>query len=110
MADFKIFDESKHKKYTGVSNNIIKNNFLLLDKLNKPIIVRTPIISGINDNLDEVLNIKNFIKSLKNVVTYELLPYHPLGISKQIALGKNPQYFEAPTKQLMEELERYAKL
>lgn len=110
MADFKIFDDVKHKKYTGVSNNIIKKNFLLLDELNKPFIVRTPIIPEINDSSDEILNIKNFIKPLKNLTAYELLPYHPLGVSKQIALGETPKQFEIPTKQLMEELIIYAKL
>lgn len=110
MADFKIFDEFKHKKYTGVSNSVIKNNFMLLDKLGKPFVVRTPIVSGINDTFEEIINIKEFIKSLKNVVTFELLPYHPLGIPKQLALGLKPHYFETPAKELMEELKRYAKL
>lgn len=110
MVDFKIFDDVKHKKYTGVSNDIIKNHFLLLDTLNKPFIVRTPIIPGINDSSDEILKIKSFIKTLKNLITYELLPYHPLGVSKQIALGIKTQSFEVPTKQLMEDLKRYAKL
>lgn len=110
MADFKIFDEDKHKKYTGVSNDIIKNNFLLLDKLNKSFIVRTPIIPTINDSSDEILKIKNFIKQFKNLTKYELLPYHPLGVSKQIALGETPKQFEIPTKELMEELKIYAKL
>lgn len=110
MADFKIFDDVKHKKYTGVSNNIIKKNFLLLDELNKPFIVRTPIIPGINDTSDEILKIKDFIKPLKNITAYELLPYHPLGVSKQTALGIKVQRFETPTQQLMEELKIYAKL
>ncbi len=110
MADFKIFDDIKHTKYTGVSNHIIKNNFLLLDKLNKPFIVRTPIIPGINDTSDEILKIKDFIKPLKNITAYELLPYHPLGVSKQTALGIQIQRFEIPSKRLMEDLKHYAKL
>ena len=110
MADFKIFDDVKHKEYTGVSNDIIKKHFLLLDKLNKPFIVRTPIIPGINDSSDEILNIKDFLNPFKNLTAYELLPYHPLGVSKQTALGIETQSFETPTKQLMEDLKHYAEL
>lgn len=110
MADFKIFDDKKHIVYTGVSNKTIKDNLKLLNKINKPFLVRTPIIPGINDNITEIINIRNFIKPLKNLVGYELLPYHPLGVSKLAALGQEIRYFETPSNQLMEDLKRYAEL
>lgn len=110
MADFKIFDAEKHLRYTGVSNEIIKDNFKFLDSINKPFLVRTPIISGVNDTPDEIKSIRDFIKSFKNIVGYELLPYHPLGVSKANALGKKQNKFETPSNLLMENLKQYAKL
>lgn len=110
MADFKIWDNEKHKKYTGVSNQNIKENFKRLDKLNVPFIVRTPIIPDINDTKDEIISIRDFIKNFKNIKSYELLPYHPLGVEKQKALGISEKRFSVPDKLKMEELQRYADL
>lgn len=110
MADFKIFDADIHKKYTGVNNDVIKENFNRLDKLNKPFLVRTPVIPTINANKENIIQTANFLKTLKNVSGYELLPYHPLGVSKERALGLKENRFEIPTKELMEELNKYANL
>ena len=110
MADFKIWDSTKHKKYTGVSNEIIKENFKKLDMLNVPFIVRTPIIPEINDTVEEIKSIRNFIKKFRNIVSYELLPYHPLGLEKQKALGIKEIKFLIPQALKMKELQRYANL
>ena len=105
MADLKIWDENIHKKYTGVSNKGILENFKKLDNLGIPIIARTPIIPGIGQGIDEI---SEFLKGLENVVKYELLPYHPLGNSKAKALGKEITEFEIPTAEYMKELGKYA--
>lgn len=109
MADFKIWDDNAHKKYTGVSNEQIKENFCKLDKLDVPFIVRTPLIPGITDGKENIINIRSFIKNFKNVKKYELLAYNPLGNSKLEALGKEPIEFN--TKQTtVEEMKKYADL
>lgn len=110
MADFKIFDSEVHKQYTGLSNDIIKKNFLRLDELNVPFIVRTPIIPGVNDTIEEIGQIRDYIKNFKNIIGYELLPYHPLGVAKQKALGLKEIRFEVPKNDEMEELRKYADL
>lgn len=105
MADIKIWDDEVHKKYTGVSNREILENFKKLDSLGIPIIVRTPIIPGVNQGIDKI---SEFVGGLKNVIEYELLPYHPLGTGKAKALGKEFTEFEIPTVEYMKELEKYA--
>ena len=105
MADFKIWDEDLHKKYTGVSGKIIPENFKKLDSTGIPIIARTPVIPGINQGIDKI---SEFLQKLNNVIKYELLPYHPLGISKAKALGKEFEEFEIPSAEYMKELEKYA--
>ncbi len=109
-ADLKIWDSEKHKEYIGVGNEKIKENLLLADMLNVPIIIHTPIIPNINADKQNIENIRNFSLTLKNCVKYELLPYHPLGVAKAKAMGKEQQRFETPSKKLMEELNFYAKL
>lgn len=105
MADLKIWNSSVHKQYTGVENDIIKENFTRLNSMNIPIIARTPVICEINQEIDKI---SDFLKKLKNVVKYELLPYHPLGVSKQKALGTEIKEFSPPSKEYMQEVGKYA--
>ena len=110
MSDLKIWDNEKHIRFTGVSNAKIKENILKADELGIPILLRTPVVKGINDTKEEIQNIRNFAKSLKHVVGYELLPYHPLGIPKRKALGMPVEEFSQPEKEIMETLKKYADL
>ncbi len=105
MADLKIWDSGIHKAYTGVGNEVIKENFKKLNGLNIPIIARTPVIPGVEQGIDEI---SEFLKGLSNVVRYELLPYHPLGISKAKALKRAVEEFNIPSAEYMEELKKYA--
>lgn len=105
MADLKIWDSKIHKEYTGVLNEIIKENFLKLNELNIPIIARTPLIPEINQ---EINKISEFLKGLENVKQYEILPYHPLGLQKAEALGITQKTFSKPDETLIKEANKYA--
>lgn len=105
MADLKIWDSEVHKKYTGMSNDVIKANMKKLNALGVPMIIRTPVIGEIKQDIDKI---SAFVRRLENVKQYELLPYHPLGIAKSKALGKEVIKFDVPTKEQMKELEKYA--
>lgn len=105
LADFKIWDSALHKDYVGVDNQIIKDNFKLLDKLGVPIYARTPVINEINQEIDKI---SEFLSTLTNVKKYELLPYHPLGLPKYAALGLKAPDFTAPSKEKLKELNKYA--
>ena len=104
MADLKIWDSELHKKYTGVDNQEILSHFRMLDNLNIPIIARTPVIPEIDQGIAQI---SDFFRGLKNVVRYELLPYHPLGEMKRTALGKEKKVFTVPNKEFMDQLTKY---
>ena len=71
-------------------------------------IIRTPVIPGVNEDVGTIAAISSFAADLRNVYQYELLPYHPLGNSKRIALGLKEAEFEVPSRKKMEELNQYA--
>ena len=104
MADLKIWDNETHRQYTGVPSDVIKENFSRLNRLGVPIIARTPVIPEIEQGIPEI---SEFLSGLKSVIKYELLPYHPLGESKRVALGLEPSEFTVPTKEHMKELSQY---
>ncbi len=72
IMDIKLFDNLLHKKYTGVSNEIILKNFEYLKNSGKPYIIRTPLIPNITDSEDNLTAIENFIGNS----TWEKIPYN----------------------------------
>lgn len=84
LYDLKIINHTRHVMHTGVSNTIILNNLKKLIESGKDIMIRIPVIPGINDNPDDMNELRQFICSLKskNISKISLLPYHKSGSSK----------------------------
>lgn len=87
LYDIKTMNDTIHKSFTGVSNKLILENLKKLSEWQKNIIIRIPIIHGINDNLEEIRNIGEYVESLGNISEIHLLPYHKSGIEKYQRLG-----------------------
>ena len=87
MMDIKLFDSARHREYTGVANERILANAVRLGEQPQPLIVRTPIVPGVNDTPEDVTAIAGFVAKLPNLLYYELLPFHPLATGKYEALG-----------------------
>ena len=111
MMDIKHVDPEKHENATGVSNRNILRNAVQLSKTSKPLIVRVPVIPGVNDTTGEIEAIAEFVQGFPNLQYLELLPFHRLGEGKYNALGlKCPaSNLTAPTKEKMKELAAAAK-
>ena len=107
LYDVKCFDRDKHEKYTGSPNDRILDNLGKLLRSGAPVLIRIPVISGVNDTAEEMLKIKNFLKSHGAPVGTELLPYHPLGESKYEALCKKAVKFCAPEDEKIQELKEF---
>lgn len=115
LTDIKIMDPVKHKEYTGVSNELILENITKIAKLGKPIVVRIPVIPGLNDSIENIRKTGEFI--VKNlgvaVKQVQLLPYHTLGYPKYKSLGLvyPLEKLEVPPKeQFKENVEHLAEL
>jgi pyruvate formate lyase activating enzyme len=88
LFDYKETDPVKHKEYTGVDNRLILQNLKALDNLGAGIILRCPIIPGIIDREEHFKGIAETANGLKNAREIQIEPYHPLGESKCVNLGK----------------------
>jgi pyruvate formate lyase activating enzyme len=78
LYDLKLMDDSEHKKYTGVSTDLILKNLQKLAAGSAPVVIRFPLIPGITDKPDNVRAVGSFLKSLKHVDTLHILPYNYL--------------------------------
>ena len=87
LYDLKLMDSQKHQGVTGVPNELILNNLRWLAEHHPQVIVRVPIIPGINDDQENLCQIGNFVASLKRVTELNILPYHKAGAGKYERLG-----------------------
>ncbi|HPO19514.1 MAG TPA: hypothetical protein PLO07_10010, partial [Rubrivivax sp.] len=83
-------DPAMHKRWVGVDNARIQANFKRAYETfpDKTFIARTPVIPGVNDTEQHIRAVLAFIRPYRNVVDYQLLPYHRYGQSKYDFLGR----------------------
>ena len=89
FLDIKHIDSARHRELTGAGNELILSNIRKIAEAGVPVTIRTPIIPGCNDSVDNITGIAEFIATLPNVVSYELLPYHEFGKNKYHMLGRD---------------------
>jgi len=83
LYDLKVMDEGLHMKYTGVSNKQILENMQKLAASGKKIIVRIPVIPGINDTDHNFTALRLYLRGLKPAITeINLLPFHAAAENK----------------------------
>lgn len=87
LIDYKLTDTEKHKQYTGVSNQLIMKNLQLIYEANAKIILRCPIIPGINDSDQHLEGIAALDKRYPALEAINLMPYHTMGNHKAQQLG-----------------------
>lgn len=95
FIDCKCMDGKRHKQLTGVDNALILENIqkaaALCKKQGIPLIIRLPLIPGINDDRENLTATAELVKSLKGNVLLNILPYHNYGIHKYDHLGREYQ-------------------
>lgn len=87
LYDLKCIDPAVHKNNTGVSNEIILKNLLMLDELRKAIIIRFPFIPGYNDSDENVAATVAFLEKLRSVQRVDIIGYHDYSRQRYSELG-----------------------
>jgi pyruvate formate lyase activating enzyme len=96
LYDLKLMDDERHRAFTGVSNRpILENLRRLAGEGHRPlrqgsaqVILRLPIIPGINDDEENLRAMGAFAADLPHLERVDLLPYHRIGRDKYQRLGK----------------------
>jgi pyruvate formate lyase activating enzyme len=108
LYDLKLMDETKHKQYTSVSNQMILDNLRKLSRARAHIIVRIPLIPGVNDDEENIEMSAALLAGLPYLDGVELMPYHEIGLAKYQALGMIYELkgTQSATSQHIEEIEK----
>lgn len=108
LYDVKHMDSHQHKWGTGVGNERILENLERISReLQIPVIVRTPVIPGYNDQESNFHAMGQFVcEKVPTCAEVNLLPYHNMGEGKRLELEAGASMFQThvPSEDEMEYL------
>jgi pyruvate formate lyase activating enzyme len=87
LYDIKLIDSERARIWTGAGNDLVLENAGRLASGGKHIVVRVPLVPGVNTDDGELVRIAEFVRSLGSIGTLHILPFHHFGRSKYEALG-----------------------
>lgn len=88
LYDLKLMDDARHREFTGVSNELILQNLQALSLRGHDIVLRVPIIPGINDDDENIHQVSALAAALPHLNRVDVLPYHQTGTEKYHRLNK----------------------
>lgn len=107
FGDLKIADSNKHRAYTEQDNQIIIENLKRVTELHPHVVIRIPLIPGVNDSTEDMNAFAQIINTFGDGVQgVELLKYNILAGAKYMFLGKDYHLFaeEPQTKDHLDRL------
>ncbi len=87
IVDLKFHNNKDYKEY---ANGSLDNTITMLTKtlrIGVKVLVRTVVVPGINDKEEDIDKYVEIVNKFPNVIKYELLGYHTMGVFKYNELG-----------------------
>ena len=104
LLDIKHINNEKHIKLTGSSNTQVLAFAQYLNEMSVPVIIRHVLVPTISDSEQDLVQLRSFLETMRNIVAIEVLPYHKYGISKWKDMGLTYplEHINEPTKDKIE--------
>jgi len=87
LFDYKETNEERHLALTGVSNRLILENLDVLYKTGASIILRCPLIPGVNDSAEHLAGILAMTRKYPKLKAVHIMAYHDMGNHKAVRIG-----------------------
>jgi pyruvate formate lyase activating enzyme len=87
LYDVKLIDAERHRAFTGVDNGLILANLAALATAGRTVVVRYPLIPGVNDTGTDLDALAGVLAPLA-LRRVDLLPYHDTAQAKYRRLGR----------------------
>jgi pyruvate formate lyase activating enzyme len=93
LYDLKLMDSDRHREWTGVPNGKILENLQTLAGMGAKVVVRIPLVGGVNDDEENILATAQFLNGLPGEkIRVNLLPYHKIAQAKYAKLGRGEAF------------------
>ncbi len=112
LLDLKFWDDASYRSFAGCSIDNTLKTLDYLESINKPTVIRTVIVPGINDTEQVLSRYFPMIKGKKFIKRYELLGFHTMGFFKYDNLGiDNPLKETKPmNRERLKQLQLFANI
>ncbi len=109
LFDIKHMNDKKHFELTGVGNKMILENLEYLMKSKKNVHIRFPMMPGLNDDEENLLEMITYLSNFKSIRRIHLLPYHKIAAGKYHKLGMENKMegIDEPSKERVEEVKSF---
>ena len=109
LLDIKFPNDEEYIHNTGADFSKTKAIFEYLNEIEKPIVLRTVVIPGINDTEEKMQEYASIAKGAKILKKYELLPFHTMGFFKYENLREENKLKNTPAmdRTRCDELQNY---
>ena len=97
LFDIKETDPQNHLRYVGISRELPLSNLKALGDRKIPLVIRCPIVPGVNDRPDHFEALAKLYTSIPSAAGIQLMPYHRLGQGKTTRFGAQSESFTVPT-------------
>jgi len=97
LFDFKATNAEEHARLTGVSNRAILANLDFLLSSGANVILRCPLVPGVNDSDSHLEGIVALSKRYPQLVGVEIMPYNDTSKVKAAQVGRHPALQAART-------------
>lgn len=87
LFDIKHIDTEGHRRLTGHPNNGILDMSRYLSDIKHPVWIRHVLVPERTDYDEYLERLGDYVASLDNVLKFEILPYHKMGVYKYEAMG-----------------------
>jgi glycyl-radical enzyme activating protein len=94
LLDYKVTEQESSQKLIGVPNGRILSNLDFLYNQGAVIILRCPLIPGLNDTPEHLAGIAKLSEQYPRLAGIEIMAYHDLGRDKGLRLGQEYQLNE----------------
>lgn len=82
LYDLKLINAQKRLEWLGTNNDCMLENLQKLVKIHSKIVIRIPLIPGVNDTEAEFESMMQFVDNLHTIKYIHILPFHQLGAEK----------------------------
>lgn len=113
LFDYKATGAEKHRQLCGVDNALILRNLEALYEAGSEIVLRLPMIPGVNDDQAHFEAIAELLRTHPRIPRAEIMAYHTLGVGKAGGLGMDSPLAGLPAangEQKQQWLERFRAL
>ncbi len=88
LFDYKATEMEAHQNLIGAPSDLIRANLDYLYHQGAAIILRCPLVPGVNDTPEHLEGIAKLAEQYPNLAGVELMAYHDLGKDKGLRLGQ----------------------